>query len=375
MKKSFVYGVSVEGTNFTDRVIETRRLKMDFENGQNVILMSPRRMGKTSLVKRAMEQVDSSIVKVVYMDIYECRSEKDFYQTFAKEILRATATKTDQILENAKQFLSSLIPKLSFSPMQDTEFSMSLSLDIQPETDPHDILNLPEQIAKKLGVHIVVCIDEFQQIGEFTDSITVQKRLRAVWQHQRNVSYCLFGSKKHMLIELFHDKQKPFYQFGDTIYLDPIPTEDWVPFICQKFAEKKVKITEVQATRICNLVDNYSSYVQQLAWNVLIFSDEEVTESSINEGLKETVKQNIPFYMEQIKDLSTFQLNYLRAICSNVNSGFTSKDIIEKYSLGSKSNVSRLHTSLIDKELIETRNGKDYILDPVFAIWFKNPRE
>ena len=80
-------------------------------------------------------------------------------------------------------------------------------------------------------IYIVVCIDEFQQVGEFPDSLTVQKRMRGVWQLQRNVSYCLFGSKKHLLTEIFHSTRMPFYQFGDTIHLDPIPTEEWVPSI------------------------------------------------------------------------------------------------------------------------------------------------
>jgi AAA+ ATPase superfamily predicted ATPase len=79
MKKSFIYGVSVSGENFTGRVEETRRLAMDFENGVNVILISPRRMGKTSLVKKVQNQINNPKIWVVYMDIYDCRSEYDFY--------------------------------------------------------------------------------------------------------------------------------------------------------------------------------------------------------------------------------------------------------------------------------------------------------
>jgi predicted AAA+ superfamily ATPase len=84
---SFLYGVSVGGNNFTDRVRETRRLKLNFENGLNVILISPRRMGKTSLVKHVAQVVDKDIVQIVYMDIYDCRSEYDFYNKFAEAIM------------------------------------------------------------------------------------------------------------------------------------------------------------------------------------------------------------------------------------------------------------------------------------------------
>ena len=87
-KRAFIYGVAVDGNNFTDRVAETRRLKNDFENGQNVILISNRRIGKTSLVKHVCSQVDTDLINVVNMDIYDCRSEYDFYNKFATSILK-----------------------------------------------------------------------------------------------------------------------------------------------------------------------------------------------------------------------------------------------------------------------------------------------
>lgn len=369
-KKAFIYGVSVSGDNFTDRVKETRRLKMNFENGQNVILLSPRRMGKTSLVQKVAQEVDGEQVKVVYMDIYDCRNEQEFYQRFATSVLRATASRSDQVLDFIKQFLTSLVPKVSFSPTPDSDFSFSLGLNLADNNDPTEILNLPERIAEKTGKHIVVCIDEFQQIGEMTDSLTIQKRLRSVWQLQQNVSYCLFGSKKHMLLRLFKDRRKPFYQFGDTIELGAIPTEDWVPFICKKFNERKIVISEEQAAKVCTLVRNYSSYVQQLAWNVMLTCEESVTDEDIEIAMQETINQNITLFQEQIKDLSSYQMNFLRAICQGIHSGFTSKDILERFTLGTKSNINRLHTSLIDRELIESIDQKLYIMDPVFERWF-----
>ena len=74
-----------------------------------------------------------------------------------------------------------------------------------------------------MGKHIVVCIDEYQQIGQFTNSLKVQKKMRSIWQLQSNASYCLFGSKKHLLANLFQSKKMPFYQFGDILFIQPIP--------------------------------------------------------------------------------------------------------------------------------------------------------
>ena len=116
MDRAFVYGMSVEGENFTDRVKETKRLKLDFENGINVILVSPRRMGKSSIVKRVKSEMTNPGLKIVLMDIYDCRSEYDFYNRFASAIIKETSTKTEQILETIKRFLVRLTPKISFSP-------------------------------------------------------------------------------------------------------------------------------------------------------------------------------------------------------------------------------------------------------------------
>ena len=172
------------------------------------------------------------------MDIYDCRSEYDFYNRFATVLMKETALKSEQIIENIKRFLVRLTPKISFSPEPMSDFSLSLGITPQ-NYQPEEILQLPELIAQEQGKHIVVCIDEFQQIGEFPDSVTVQKRLRSVWQHQQHVSYCLFGSKKHLMTKLFQNRKMPFYQFGEMMYLDKISTEDWVPFIWQNVSARR----------------------------------------------------------------------------------------------------------------------------------------
>ena len=207
MDKSFVFGVSVEGENFTDRKEETKRIRSNFENGVNTILISPRRIGKTSLVKKVCSSITSPDIKTIYMDIYDCRNEYDFYTRFATSVLRGTSSRIEQALDSAKDFLGRLAPAISISPDPSHEFSISIGIKPK-DLDPEAILSLPEKIAHKKGIHIVICIDEFQQIGEFPDSLTVQKRLRGSWQHQQSTSYCLFGSKKHMMENIFQSSFK-----------------------------------------------------------------------------------------------------------------------------------------------------------------------
>lgn len=370
MKRAFVYGKSVEGENFTDRVKETKRLKLNFENGINVILVSPRRMGKSSIVKKVKSEITDPSIKVVFMDIYDCRNEYDFYNRFATALLKETATKTGQIIENIKRFLIRLTPKIAFSPEPMQE--MSISLGITPQNyQPEEILQLPELIAKEQDVHLVVCIDEFQQIGEFDNSLTVQKRLRGIWQHQQNVSYCLFGSKKHVMTRLFQNHKMPFYQFGEMMFLDKIPTEDWMPFICSRFESQGKRISAELAKRICETVENHSSYVQQLAWNVLAETEKETTEQDYENGVEALLAQCSGLFEQQIQGLTAYQMNFIRAICNGVHSDFGSKAILEEYDLGTKSNISRIKTTLQDKELIDITKEGVYLEDPVFRLWLK----
>ena len=370
MGKAFVYGMSVGGDNFTDRIEETKRIKLDFENGINVILISPRRMGKTSLIKKVISEMDSPEIKVVYMDIYDCRSEYDFYNRFAETMMKSTGNQLEQVMENIKRFLVRVSPKLSFSPEPNSEFSVSLGITSK-DYSPEEILDLPERIAKEQGIRIVVCIDEFQQIGEFADSLTVQKRLRGVWQHHQHVSYCFFGSKKHLMENIFQSRRMPFYQFGEMLHLKCIPTEYWVPFICSRFEKYGKEISEEYAARICHTVKNYSSYVQQLAWNVMAETEIEVNEESFTEGFNALLEQNSSLFIQQTEGLTTYQLNFIRLLCNGIHSGFNTQSVVELYSLGSKSNVDRIKKCLIDRELITIEKEGVFLADCVFELWFK----
>ncbi len=369
-EKTFVYGMSVEGVNFTDREQETKRMAMDFKNGINVILISPRRMGKTSLVKRVQKEMHPSDCIVVMMDIYDCRSEYDFLNRFAESILKATSGKMEQIMENVKKFLVRLTPKISFGEVPGTDFSFSLGIT-PANYEPEEILQLPEVLARENNKRIVVCIDEFQQIGEMNDSITIQKRLRGVWQHQQNVSYCLFGSKKHLMSNLFQNKRMPFYMFGEMIYLDRIPTEKWVPFIISRFESQGMKISSERSVRICESVDNYSSYVQQLAWNVMAETDKEVTDQNIEDGISTLLQQCNSLFVQQTDGLTSYQLNYIRALCSGIHTEFGAKTVQERFPLGTKSNINRIKSALIQREIIDDNKGSVFLTDKVFETWFK----
>ena len=125
-EKPFVFGVAAAGKNFTDREQETERLLANFRYGVNTILISPRRWGKTSLVKKVCGLAESDKLKIVFFDIFSCRTEKDFYDVLAESVLKQTSSKWEEWVENAKIFLSRISPKISMGPDPMTDFSISL---------------------------------------------------------------------------------------------------------------------------------------------------------------------------------------------------------------------------------------------------------
>lgn len=367
----FVFGVRVEGNTFTDRKEETNRLKMNFLYGVNTILISPRRMGKTSLVEKVCSLVESDTLKIAKIDAFGCRSENDFINAFATAVVRATSSKWEEWMENAKTFLSRFIPKISIGQDPLTDFSIALEYN-RANTVTEDILQLPETIAKQKGIKIVICIDEFQQIADFPDSITFQKKLRSVWQLQSNVSYCLYGSKKHMMEKMFQSQSHPFYRFGDLFYLDKISETDWVEYICERFRVTGKEISRELASEICIVTDRYSSYVQQLAWLVWLRTDKHATKEDVEFGIDRMLDSCEPLFIQQTESLSAYQMNFLRALANGVHTGFTRSEILDTYQLGTAANISRLKKALTEKDLIMmTAPKKLEISDPILALWLK----
>lgn len=367
----FVFGVRVEGDTFTDRKEETKRLKMNFLYGVNTILISPRRMGKTSLVEKVSSMVECESLKIAKIDAFGCRSENDFINAFATAVVRATSAKWEEWIENAKTFLSRFVPKISIGQDPISDFSIALEYN-NSNTVTEDILQLPETIAKRKGIKIVICIDEFQQIADFPDSLTFQKKLRSIWQLQRNVSYCLYGSKKHMMETMFQSQSHPFYRFGDIFYLNKIAESDWVEFICNRFKVTGKEISPELATEICSVTDRYSSYVQQLSWLVWLRTTFRATKEDVEYGIDHMLDACEPLFIQQTESLSSYQMNFLRALTDGVTTGFTRSEVLNNYQLGTAANISRLKKALTEKDLIAlTAPKKLQISDPILALWLK----
>ena len=372
MYTPFVYGKLVQGKNFTNRENELARLKQNFISGINTILISPRRWGKSSLVKRAGDEVlgTTKSVRIVHLDMFNIRTEEDFYKYLSENLLRAVSGKLEDWVQNSKKFLKKLMPRITFSPEELQEVSFVLNwTDVVKQ--PDEILDLAENIANDKGIKIVICIDEFQNLSYFEKPLDFQKKLRSHWQNHSNVSYCLYGSKRNMLMEVFASPSMPFYKFGDLMFLQKISSEYWKKFIQERFNSTGKKIRKKQAEKIALLVENHPYYVQQLAQLCWLRTDKELDDEIIEETLNSLALQLSLLFQNMTENLSTSQVNFLRALLDGVKM-FSSIETLRNYSLGTSANISRIKGALINKEIIdENTPGKIELLDPVYRYWLK----
>jgi hypothetical protein len=371
METPFIFGKLVSGADFTNRTREIIRLKSNFSSGINTIMISPRRWGKSSLVEKATREIiaENKKIKIVSIDLFNVRTEEDFFRILAEQVIRGTTTKLKEILAFTKDFFKQWIPKISFSPNHFQEFSLGLNWN-EVKQQPGEILDLPQKIAKSKGWKVIVCIDEFQNIGFYSDTLAFQKQLRSHWQQQPDVSYCLFGSKRHMLMQVFTSPSMPFYKFGDVMFLEKIGTGDWEKYITGRFLATGKEIDPEQSRRIASLADNHPYYVQQLAQLCWLRCEKKMTDEVIDLSLDSLTLQLSLLFQNLTESLSTTQVNYLEAIINEENH-FSSKETIRKYRLGTSANVSRVKKALIDKEIIDTDKEKSVFIDPIYKFWLK----
>jgi len=367
----FVFGRVAVKADFTNRKMEIARLKDNFRMLVNTVIISPRRWGKTSLVFRVSEELrkEEPGLKICRIDLFNVRDEAEFYVSLAREVLQATSTKWEEVGQSAMKFLSRLIPRITFSPDQQNEISFGIGWE-ELKKNPDDILDLAEAIALEKKIRIVVCIDEFQNITEFTQPLAFQKKLRSHWQKHTQVAYCLFGSKRHMLLDVFTHSSMPFYNFGQIIYLDKISQQDWISFIGERFRETGKQIGPEEASMIASLAENHPYYVQQLAQQAWLRTTKHCSKEIVKASHQSLTDQLSLLFTGLTHSLSNGQLGLLKALLSGEKQ-LSSQASLKKYRLGTSGNVSRLKKTLVDKDILDLQGENLTFQDPVYACWLR----
>lgn len=371
METPFIFGKIATEKNFTDREVETAHLVQNFKSLINTIIISPRRWGKSSLVNRAakLAMEEDSKLRICHIDLFNVRNEQHFHSLLAQEVIAATSSKWEEAVENAKSFFSRLVPKISIGTDPTNEVSIVFDWE-EVKQNSDEVLDLAEKIAEKKGFKIVICVDEFQNISEFTEPDYFQKKLRSHWQLHQNVAYCLYGSKRHMMMEVFTNSSKPFYKFGDLMFLNKIATSYLVEFFKSRFSDTGKSINEDAGHLIAELVDNHPYYAQQLAQQAWLRTNNVCTVEIVRVAHTALVEQLSLLFVTITETLTTQQLNYLNALIAG-EKAISSTEVMYRYQISSATSISRSKAALIKNDILDETAGEISFQDPIYAYWLK----
>ena len=370
MKNPFIYGEPVFGGNFCNRREEIKKLKNDILSCQKIFLISSRRMGKTSLIKTAIDQISTKEIISISMDLEEFSSYREFLNTYLSLLVKKS-TPENKILGFLRQVLSGLRINFKIDEIGKPVISLDYNQPINAELDSK-IFNLPEIIASKQNKKLVVVFDEFQEILKLNRK-NIEGKLRAHIQYHRNVAYVFAGSKRHLLDEMINSKDKPFYRIGPVMYLEKINEDIFLKFAKDKLKASGIKISDKALQRVIKLAENIPYYTQLLL--------HELWDSKIDKGL--ISEKDVQSVLSQVVHLysQNFHLEWSRMILSkrqllkaiSIYGGkqILSGDYLKKNNLGLPSSVRRTLLSLVEDGYIDKENGEYFFADILFREWIK----
>lgn len=194
--------------------------------------------------------------------------------------------------------------------------------------------------------------------------------MRSEWQLHHDVTYCFYGSKRHMMMDIFGNSNNPFYRFGQVLFLNKIAKEYWIPYIIDGFAKTGKLISSEMAGRICDVVECHSWYVQQLSFFIWSGCSHEVDDELFRSQLQLLIDTNAPMFMSDSETLTPAQIGMLAAI-SNGEVKLNSKMVVDRYQLGNQQTITRNKQRLRDLDIVEQKGDRFVFVDAVYHLWFR----
>ncbi|WP_099209937.1 AAA family ATPase [Thermococcus henrietii] len=360
MENPFVYGEPVAKENFADRKKELEELKVEMLSGQNVIIYSPRRFGKSSLVYAALLELKGQVVPL-WVDCYGVLTKRELAEKIASQALQHWKTKN--LFEMVKKLFRGITPRIRVGEKLEVEFSIG-----EEEKALEESLKLPQRLAEHTQKKVVVVFDEFQEIAELGEDIL--KKMRSEFQWHEKVSYVFIGSKRGMMEKIFRSAQSPFYNFGRHMVLKKIPREEFKVFISEKFHSTGVGIDPEIVEGILNLTGCHPYYTQKFCHELWFVGKLKgrITPEDMEETFKRVIAESEDSYIEIWDSLPISQKKVLLAIARGEKELYSSEFLI-KYGFKTTSQVQYSIRALREKELIYRAGGEYEIADPFLRHW------
>lgn len=356
---------------FCDRAKETEMLTTWLTNGNNVALMSPRRIGKTDLLRHCFSQ-DAIIEKYhcIIIDIYPTSSMREFVNVFGKAILDEVRTKGRKIWESFLQILSSIRSEISFDINGQPVWGLGLSEIKNPSITLDEIF----QYLNSADRPCLIAIDEFQQITKYKSSPNIEASLRTYIQRCPNASFVFSGSHRHLMNEMFVSPSRPFYQSVILMNLPPISVDAYRPFASNLFEQYGKHLDVMVVDDLFDRFDSITAYIQR-AMNMLFILTPKG--GICNVDMIEPALTDILNYSSDTYEALLYQMpEKQRAVFLAIASEGKAKNIlggkfIHKYNLPTPSSVRSAVNILLDKDFITMERGEYMVYDRFFELWLK----
>jgi hypothetical protein len=365
----FQFGNPVEGEYYLDRPELSKTLAQFLSNRSHVVLIGPRRFGKTSFVLNLLKEFEESGYVSVFVDIFNITSLRDFLQ----QMLRALDPKKSFWNKFVKS-VSNLRPKLSAEiDSHSGQPSFGVSLDKFSEKDIKDAVQDLFADLSKLGKRVIIAIDEFQKISQIEDKGWLEATLRSFMQQLKNTSFLLTGSRKSLVFDMLNNSSRPLYRAAQIIEFPSFGAE-FTEWIIDRFRKAKVKCGKSPIERLRQLVQDTPNYVQMICFHLVAEGKSLITAREVESTLAKVTCQNAYAYQTLINTLSLNQQRALRLAAKEGKQLF-SKHLLSKYEIGSGPALSSALKALKGKGILdeqETYRGSVSFDDPLFAFWLKN---
>ena len=356
---------------FCDRVTETKQLVELTTNGNNVALISPRRVGKTDLIHHCFQQPEiKDKYYTFHIDIYATTSLRDFVNVFGRAILDELKPKGKVVWEGFLNALRSLRSQVTYDINNYPTWSLGLGDIEYPNTTLDEIFEYLRNADKPC----IVAIDEFQQITKYTDSPNIEATLRTYIQKCINATFIFSGSKRHLMGEIFTSPARPFYQSVLIMNLRPISLEKYTEFAQLHFEKYDKHIEPAVVAEIYQRFDAVTSCVQRML-NVLFLktsSGEQCTTSMVDGAINYILDMFTETYTDLLDRIPEKQREVFLAIAREGKAtSITSKAFIKRHHLQTVSVVTAAVRGLLDKDFITQEKNIYMIYDPFFSLWLQ----
>lgn len=367
MKNPFIIKAYESRDLFCDRDEELKLMLRNCLSSTDMTLISQRRMGKTGLVMRLFDELEDTHPEVhtVYLDIFASRNIDDFIKLLAEATMKSFKPKTS-IGEKLMVFIKSLRPQLTFDNITGEP---QLQIAYQTAHEKECTLRGLLEFLDSQGDHIVIAIDEFQQIREYPEQ-NIETLLRSYIQQTHNLTFIFCGSKKHMMADIFTNERKPFYSSTTFVSLGKISEKSYSAFIRRLFEDNARSISDEAIELILSWTRRHTYFTQQLCHTIFANGDDHIGIDQVKTACDQLMKQGEPVYLQYRQLLTGKQWSYLIAVAKEGSvSQITASNFIKKHKISSAAASRQLAAALTDKGLLNnevTIDGTTYSVNDVF---------